>query len=110
MTCHAVIPRCRHIATKILDVAHPPANRLAQRFADALDRDPVEHLLEEAGDDHPHRFAARVAAGHRVEHLLLVDAAARAAVRAADVVGFDLQAGIESARASRESIRLSFRW
>src|SRR6476619_524895 len=68
-------------------------NRLPQCFPHAFDRDPVENLLEEAADDHAGGFLAGEAAGLGVENQLFVHLAGRAAVRAADVVGFDLEAG-----------------
>ena len=49
-------------------------NGIAQGVAHAVDRDPVEHLLEEAGDDHADRFLAGQAAGEGVEDLLVVHA------------------------------------
>ena len=56
-----------------------------------VELDAVEHVLEEAAHDQPLRVAAREAAGHRVEELVAVDLADRRAVRAADVVGEDLE-------------------
>ena len=74
-----------------LVLANPAADRLAECFADAFDRNPVEHLLEEAGDDHADRLIAGHAAAAAVEDLLVVDAAAGRRVGAADVVGFDFE-------------------
>ena len=54
---------------------------------------PVEHLLEEAGDDHADGLLAGQAAAAGVEDLLVVHPAGRGPVRALHVVGLDLQAG-----------------
>src|SRR5204862_4704153 len=65
----------------------------AERLAHRLQLDAVEHVLEEAAHDQPLRFGARETARHQVEELLAVDLAERRAVRAAHVVGEDLEAG-----------------
>src|SRR6476469_7998062 len=67
--------------------------RLSQCFSHAFDRDPVENLLEEAADDHAGGFFAGEAAGLGVKNQLFVHLAGGAAVGAADVVGFDFEAG-----------------
>ena len=66
---------------------------MAQRFADAFDRDAIEDLLEEAADDQSRGFFAGQAARLGVKNQLFIHFAARRAVRAADVVALDLEAG-----------------
>src|SRR6266436_3781601 len=85
--------RIPHSVLDSLVLANPPADGLGQRLADALDRDAVENLLEEAGHDQTDGLLAGQAAAAGVEYLLVVHAAGRGAVRAADVVGLDLQPG-----------------
>ena len=65
---------------------------LAERLAHGLELDPVEHVLEEAAHDEPLRLLARETACHCVEELLAVDLAQCRPVRAAHVVGEDLEA------------------
>src|SRR5581483_7942828 len=67
--------------------------RRTKRLAHGLELDAVEHVLEEAAHDQPLRLGPREAAGHEVEELLPVDLAERRPVRAADVVGEDLEPG-----------------
>ena len=55
---------------------HAAQDGLAERLADALDRDAVENLLEKAADDQPRRFLAGQAAGLGVEDQLFIDLAA----------------------------------
>src|SRR5271169_4599352 len=43
----------------LIILANPPPDRLAQRLAHAVDRDPVKNLLEEPGDDHSHGLFPR---------------------------------------------------
>src|SRR5947208_15478960 len=61
-------------------------------LAHRLELDAVEHVLEEAADDEALGLAPRQAPGHQVEELLAVDPADGRPVRAADVVGEDLEA------------------
>ena len=84
--------------------------RFAERFPHRLELDSVEHVLEEAAQDEALRVRLREAARHRVEELVAVDLADRRAVCAADVVGLDLEAGIESACAFGERSRFRFSW
>ncbi len=95
--------------SNLLVVTHSSGDGRAQRFANAVDRNAVENLLEEAGDDHANRFLPRETAGLSVEDQFFVDSAARRSMRAAHVVGLDLQAGNRSARASEDIKRLSLR-
>ena len=89
--------------------ADAAADGFAQRIADALNRDPIEYLLKEAGHDHANGLFARQTATARVEDLCIVDASGRRTVRAADVVGLDLQPGDRIGSRVSESIRLSLR-
>ena len=61
-------------------------------FAHTFDSDAVEDLLEEASDDHAHRFFASESARTRVENQLFIHFARRAAVRATHIVSQDLEA------------------
>src|SRR5579864_7817164 len=72
---------------------NPRLQRLRQRFPDRRQLDPVEDVLEEAADDQPLGVLTGQAAGHGVEELVAVDLGKRRAVRAAHVVGEDLEAG-----------------
>ena len=66
---------------------------MAERFANALDGDPIKNLLEKSTDDQPRGFLARQPARLGVEDQLFIDFAARGAVRAAHIVALDFQAG-----------------
>ena len=88
-----IVPRRAPNGSESLSAAGCGLRARRQRLAHRLELDPVEHVLEEAADDQPLGLGAREAAGHRVEELLAVDLAERRAVRAADVVGEDLEAG-----------------
>ena len=46
------------IAQQLFVFANAAGDRQSQRFANAFDRDAIEDLLEESGDDHPDRFLA----------------------------------------------------
>ena len=102
-------PPCRSEALG-LALRDPRFERGAERFADRLELDPVEHVLEEAAHDQPLRLGPREAAAHAVEELLAVDLAERRAVRAADVVGHDLEAGDRVGVRVGESSRFRFSW
>ena len=75
----------------ILNIPHPFSDRLAQGMADTIYSNAIEYLLEEAGHDHADRFLPSVPAAHRVEELFVIDTPRCAAVRASNVVCFDLQ-------------------
>src|SRR5918996_2724032 len=64
-----------------------------ERLADGGELDAVEDLLVEAAYDQELGFGARQPAGHAVEELVAVHLAHGGAVRAAHVVGEDLEAG-----------------
>jgi hypothetical protein len=68
------------------------SDRCAERFADRLDSDSIEDLLEEPGDDHAHGFSPRESSRLGVEDQFFVDSSTGAAVRAADVIGLDFEA------------------
>src|SRR5690349_5748024 len=67
--------------------------RRGQPLAGLGRADAAEHVLEEPAHDHPLRRRPVEAAGHQVEELGAVDLADGRAVRAAHVVGLDLEAG-----------------
>lgn len=67
----------RNFTTRILLVIpNPSSNRFAQCFSNAFDRNPVEDLLEEAGDNHPDRFLACVPSTTSIKDQFLVDTTA----------------------------------
>jgi hypothetical protein len=73
-------------------------------------RDSIEDLLEEPGHHESGGLVGGESAGLGVEDLLLVHSAAGGAVRAADVVGLDLEPRDRVGPClTFESIRLSFR-
>src|SRR5687767_2357151 len=95
-TASVCLPRSGTAATGQTSIksdifAHPAADGIAERIAHALDRDPVEDLLEKAADNHARRFLPRQPAGLAVEDQLFVDLARGGAVGAADIVGLDLE-------------------
>jgi SAM-dependent methyltransferase len=80
------------MAHSLLKVSNSVTNGFTQRFADAFNRNAVEYLLKESGDNHPHRLLASIPASHRIEQLRVVHATRGAAVRTTDVVGVDFSA------------------
>ncbi len=90
-------------------ISYATANGLAQCFAYRVNRDAIKDLLKEASDNRANRFFASQAAGLAIEDLFFIDTSSSGSMSAADVIGFDFQTGIESARESSDNIRLSFR-
>lgn len=70
--CHKRQKRPTNCLRVFADAA---GDRQAERFANGLDRDPVEDLLKEASDDHLDRFFAGKATRAGVEDQLFIDAA-----------------------------------
>ncbi len=77
----------------LIVLADATADGVAKSFANALDGDPVEHLLEESSDNHSRRFFSRQTTALGVENHFVIHAARRGAVRAADIVGLNFEAG-----------------
>src|SRR5262245_61954497 len=74
-------------------LAHAAQDRLTECLTDAFDRNAIEDLLEKAADDQPRRLLSREAARLGVENQLFINLTAGRAVRAADIVALNLQAG-----------------
>ena len=78
-------------ARRLVVLSNLPCDRRTERFANTFDRDSIEDLLKEPGDDHPDRLSAGEPARLRIEDQFFIDAAAGAAVRASHVIGIDLK-------------------
>lgn len=71
-------------------LTHLSSNCGTEGFANTFDRDSIEDLLEESGDDHPDCLRSSESPRLRVEDQFFIDATAGAAVSASYIVGVDL--------------------
>ena len=86
-----------HRATLPLRLRNPRFERRREGVAYGLELDTIENVLEEPTHDEALRLGAGQPAGHQVEKLLAIDLSERCPMGAANVVGHDLEPGIESA-------------
>jgi hypothetical protein len=67
------------------------SDRCPEGFANRFDGDPIEYLLEEAGNDHTHGFPACESSRLGVEDEFFIDPTAGATVCAPHIVSLDFE-------------------